>query len=202
MANTNNILLDSVELEKTIIVFNSKINNYIKSLKQRSSEEILNGSILIAQKVINQILPLEAEFRKMDECHNSFLTVIRNEKFFDSEILKTNVAKNDNLNNLDLSEMDFTPSEYYKVPILKSLIYLGGNAKFSEIVGFIEKEMKNKFKPADQEKGINGFGKLWIELVSKEKEIMIKEGLILENKKNEQLEIVQSGIDYLAQFSS
>jgi len=202
MANTNNILLDSVELEKTIIVFNSKINNYIKSLKQRSSEEILNGSILIAQKVINQILPLEAEFRKMDECHNTFLTVIRNEKFFDSEILKTNVAKNDNLNNLDLSEMDFTPSEYYKVPILKSLIYLGGNAKFSEIVGFIEKEMKNKFKPADQEKGINGFGKLWIELVSKEKEIMIKEGLILENKKNEQLEIVQSGIDYLAQFSS
>ena len=202
MVNSNNISIDRLELEKLIVSFNSKINNYIKSLKQKSSEEILSGSILMAQKIINQILPLEAEFKKMDDCHNDFLTIIRDGRFIDHEITDLNISENDNLSNLDLSEMDFTPKEAYRIPILKSLIYLGGNAKLSDIAVFIEKDMKNKFKPADKGKGANGFGKLWIEMISREKEKMISEGLISEDKKTEQWEIIQSGIDYLAQFSN
>jgi len=202
MVNSNNISIDRLELEKLIVSFNSKINNYIKSLKQKSSEEILSGSILMAQKIINQILPLEAEFKKMDDCHNDFLTIIRDGRFIDHEITDLNISENDNLSNIDLSEMDFTPKEAYRIPILKSLIYLGGNAKLSDIAVFIEKDMKNKFKPADKEKGANGFGKLWIEMISREKEKMISEGLISEDKKTEQWEIIQSGIDYLAQFSN
>jgi len=202
MVNSNNISIDRLELEKLIVSFNSKINNYIKSLKQKSSEEILSGSILMAQKIINQILPLEAEFKKMDDCHNDFLTIIRDGRFIDHEITDLNISENDNLSNIDLSEMDFTPKEAYRIPILKSLIYLGGNAKLSDIAVFIEKDMKNKFKPADKGKGANGFGKLWIEMISREKEKMISEGLISEDKKTEQWEIIQSGIDYLAQFSN
>lgn len=202
MVNSNNISIDRLELEKLIVSFNSKINNYIKSLKQKSSEEILSGSILMAQKIINQILPLEAEFKKMDDCHNDFLTILRDGRFIDHEITDLNISENDNLSNIDLSEMDFTPKEAYRIPILKSLIYLGGNAKLSDIAVFIEKDMKNKFKPADKEKGANGFGKLWIEMISREKEKMISEGLISEDKKTEQWEIIQSGIDYLAQFSN
>ncbi|PIQ08198.1 MAG: hypothetical protein COW71_12990 [Ignavibacteriales bacterium CG18_big_fil_WC_8_21_14_2_50_31_20] len=202
MVNSNNISIDRLELEKLIVSFNSKINNYIKSLKQKSSEEILSGSILMAQKIINQILPLEAEFKKMDDCHNDFLTILRDGRFIDPEITDLNISENDNLSNLDLSEMDFTPKEAYRIPILKSLIYLGGNAKLSDIAVFIEKDMKNKFKPADKGKGANGFGKLWIEMISREKEKMISEGLISEDKKTEQWEIIQSGIDYLAQFSN
>ena len=202
MVNSNNISIDRLELEKLIVSFNSKINNYIKSLKQKSSEEILSGSILMAQKIINQILPLEAEFKKMDDCHNDFLTIIRDGRFIDHEITDLNISENDNLSNIDLSEIDFTPKEAYRIPILKSLIYLGGNAKLSDIAVFIEKDMKNKFKPADKGKGANGFGKLWIEMISREKEKMISEGLISEDKKTEQWEIIQSGIDYLAQFSN
>ena len=202
MVNSNSISIDRVEIEKLIVAFNNKINNYIKSLKQKSSEEILNGSVLNAQKIINQILPLESEFKKMDDCHNDFLTIIRDGRFIDSEIKDLNLSKNDNLSNIDLSDMDFTPKEAYRIPILKSLIYLGGNAKLSDIAVFIEKDMKNKFKPADKEKGANGFGKLWIEMISREKEKMIAEGLISEDKKTEQWEIIQSGIDYLAQFSN
>jgi len=138
----------------------------------------------------------------MDDCHNDFLTILRDGRFIDPEITDLNISENDNLSNLDLSEMDFTPKEAYRIPILKSLIYLGGNAKLSDIAVFIEKDMKNKFKPADKGKGANGFGKLWIEMISREKEKMISEGLISEDKKTEQWEIIQSGIDYLAQFSN
>ncbi len=200
MRNTNNVTINKKELENLVFSINTKVSEYIHSLKHQSSEEILNGSIQEAQKIINQILPLENEFKKLDECHNSFLSVLNNSGTTSTKNNSLNSEKAD-LSKLDLSEMDFTASEYYRVPILKALIYLGGNAKLSDVAGFIEKEMKNKFKPGDYEKGANGFEKLWVEMVSREKESMINEQLISEDKKSEQWEIIQNGIDFLAQHA-
>jgi hypothetical protein len=201
MGNTRDVTINKKELENLVFSINTKIGEYIQSLKHKSSEEILNGSIQEAQKIINQILPIESEFKKMDECHNSFLSVLKNSGIATStKNTQLNSEKGD-LSKLDLSEMDFTPSEYYRVPILKALIYLGGNAKLSDVAGFIEKEMKNKFKTADHEKGTSGFGKLWVEMVNREKESMVSEKLIMEDKKSEQWEIIQNGIDFLAQHA-
>ena len=201
MGNTKDVTIDKKELENLVFSINTKIGEYIQSLKHKSSEEILNGSIKEAQKIINQILPIESEFKKMDECHNSFLSVLKNSGTATStKNTQLNSEKGD-LSKLDLSEMDFTPSEYYRVPILKALIYLGGNAKLSDVAGFIEKEMKTKFKTADYEKGTSGFGKLWVEMVNREKESMVSEKLIMEDKKSEQWEIIQNGIDFLAQHT-
>ncbi len=194
--------INKKELEELVSSINSKVDEYIKTLKRKSSEEILEGSVLEAQKIINQIMPIENEFKKMDEAHSSFLSVLLN-KSEETTTTSTQIqTEKSDLEKLDLSEMDFTPQEYYRVPILKALIYLGGNAKLSEIAGFIEKEMKNKFKKADHEKGTNGFEKLWIEMVSREKENMINEKLISEDNKGEQWEIIQNGIDYLSQHTN
>ncbi len=202
MGSTNNVKINKKELEELVLSINTKVSEYIKSLKHQSSEEILNGSILEAQKIINQILPIESEFKKMDECHNTFLSVLRTEN--DIPFVKKPLVSSEKgeLEKLDLSEMDFTPTELYRIPILKAPIYLGGNAKLSDVAGFIEKDMKNKFKKADHEKGTNGFGKLWVEMVNREKENMIKEKLISEDRKSEQWEIIQNGIDYLAQYAN
>lgn len=201
MVDSNNMAINSNELEDIVTSINIKIDEYIQSLKTRSSEEILRGSILEAQKIINQILPIETEFKKMDDCHNSFISVLRNSEISQSKKNIQQDSESEDLSNIDLSEMDFTPNELYRIPILKALIYLGGNSKLVDVAGFIEKEMKDKFKRADHEKGTNGFGKLWIEMVNSEKENMVKEGLILEDKSSEQWEIVQNGIDYLAQHA-
>jgi len=202
MESKHRAKINKKELEELVISINSKVSGYIKSLKHQSSEEILNGSILEAQKIINQILPIESEFKKMDDSHNSFLSVLRNKNDMPPIKKSLDSSEKGELEKLDLSEMDFTPTELYRIPILKALIYLGGNAKLSDVAGFIEKDMKNKFKTADHEKGTNGFGKLWIEMVSMEKENMINENLISEDKKSEQWEIIQNGIDYLAQYAT
>lgn len=201
MVDLNKMDINSNELEDIVTSINVKIDEYIQSLKKRSSEEILLGSTIEAQKIINQILPIETEFKKMDDCHNSFISVLRNSEISSHAKNVQHDSESEDLNNLDLSEMDFTPNELYRVPILKALIYLGGNSKLVDVAGFIEKEMKDKFKRADHEKGANGFGKLWVEMVNIEKENMVNEGLILEDKTSEQWEIVQNGIDYLAQHA-
>jgi hypothetical protein len=202
MDNKGKVEINIKEIEDLVFSINSKVFDYIKLLKRNSSEEILNGSIVEAQKIINQILPIETEFKKMDVVHNSFLSILQNNGIDKTTHESPNKSLNNDLEHLDLSEMDFTSQEYYRVPILKALIYLGGNAKLSEVASFIEKEMKNKFKKGDHEKGTNGFEKLWVEMVSREKENMVNEELISEDKKNEQWEIIQNGINYLSQHTN
>lgn len=202
MEKSKTLEINKKELEELVASINEKVDVYIKSLKRKSSEEILNGSILEAQKIINQILPIETEFQKLDAAHTSFLSILQNNEMKLTANSTKNKSPNEELEHLDLSEMDFTPQEYYRVPILKALIYLGGNAKLSEVAGFIEKEMRDKFKKGDNEKGTNGFDKLWIEMISREKESMVNEELISEDKKGEQWEIIQNGINYLSQHSN
>ncbi len=201
MEQMKDVVIDKNDLEKMINSIDNKVHDYVKSLKQKSSEEILNGSLVEAQNIISQILPIEDEYKQMAKCHSSFLELLNGNKTVDTSN-KSETSGKLELNRLDLSDMDFTPNDTYRVPILKALIYLGGSAKLPDVAGFIEKEMKNKFKPADQEKGANGFGKLWIEMVNTEKENMVLEGLISEDKAGEQWEIVQKGIDYLSQHAN
>ncbi|NOX66890.1 MAG: hypothetical protein GXO85_14125 [Chlorobi bacterium] len=192
------------ELEGLLDSISSKVNEYLYSLKQTSSDQIMNGSIPEAQKLLGKILPVEEAYKKLTGCHTEFLKALNEEGSIKAEKTAEDTAPVDDseLKQIDLSDMEFTPSSVYRVSILKALIYLGGSAKLAEVASFIEKEMKGKFKPADNEKGTNGFGKLWIEMVNSEKENMISEGLISEDKEENQWEIIQSGIDYLARHSN
>jgi len=192
------------ELEGLINSIGAKVNEYLHSLKQTSSDQIMNGSIPEAQKLLSKILPVEEAYKKLTGCHSEFLNALNAEGSTKGTKTVENAATVDDsdLKQIDLSDMEFTPSSVYRISILKALIYLGGSAKLAEVASFIEKEMKGKFKPADNEKGTNGFGKLWIEMVNAEKENMISEGLISEDKEENQWEIIQSGIDYLAQHSN
>lgn len=204
MADLNS---NKTELEGLINSIGSKVSEYLSSLKQTSTDEIMNGSIPEAQKLLGKIIPIEEGYNKLTSCHAEFLQIlstdgkITEEKEKNKKQNKDEVVDSD-LKKIDLSDMEFTPSSLYRVSILKALIYLGGSAKLAEVASFIEKEMKGKFKPADNEKGANGFGKLWVEMVNAEKENMITEGLISEANEDDQWEIIQSGIDYLAQNSN
>ncbi len=200
MADLNS---NKAELESLINSIGSKVSEYLSTLKQTSTEEIMNGSIPEAQKLLGKILPIEEGYKKLTSCHAEFLKVLNTEG--KAPAAKSNdkeEAVESDLKKIDLSDMEFTPSSLYRISILKALIYLGGSAKLAEVASFIEKEMKGKFKPADNEKGANGFGKLWVEMVNAEKENMITEGLISEANEDDQWEIIQSGIDYLAQNSN
>lgn len=195
------------ELEGLINSIGSKVSEYLSSLKQTSTEEIMNGSIPEAQKLLGKIIPIEEGYNKLTRCHAEFIKILNAEgkitevKDNKNDQKKDEVVESD-LKKIDLSDMEFTPSSLYRISILKALIYLGGSAKLAEVASFIEKEMKGKFKPADNEKGANGFGKLWVEMVNAEKENMITEGLISKANEDDQWEIIQSGIDYLAQNSN
>lgn len=204
MADANNIQAVKIELEELVKSINSKVDSYIQALKLKSSDEILSGSISEAQKMLNQIIPIEEGYRQLSGCHDIFLEVLNGNYTINESEVKAGktYSKSENSKEGDDSEnLNYTSDKMYRVPILKALIYLGGSANLDEVAEFIKKEMKNKFKPADLEKGKNGFDKLWIEMIHTQKVEMVNEGLVTEDKNEKVWEIVQQGIDYLAKYS-
>ncbi|NOX19067.1 MAG: hypothetical protein GXO87_12405 [Chlorobi bacterium] len=189
------------ELEEAFAACHLKIEEFLKSLKQYSSEEVLNGSIENAQKILNEILPIENESKKLMDSENKFIQMISNFKFNSAvgEDSKTGMKDEisftgDSKNGLDKSA---PARKNYRMQILKALIYLGGSARVDEVLGFIERDMKGKFS-SDDLKPFNDDETVWQHSVKKEREDMLKEGLLSAESSNGTWEIVQKGIDFLS----
>lgn len=202
-----------------------KIKKYVDSLKMKGSEELLNGSVEKAQKLIGAIIPVDSAAKKLKKEQDDLLNVLESqdesEESDETEREpETHNKSSDEIENTpdevpvteeqtdlpsaetvpvqEFSEDDLTPQESFRLPILKALIYLGGSGKVKDISNFIEKDMKNKFRPLDNDI-LNGDDvKEWVKRVNKEQQAMTAEGLLNADASEGYWEIAQAGIDYLA----
>lgn len=193
------------EIKKSFEDCNSKIDEHIHELKIVSSEEILNGSIEEAQKILVHILPVETAAKKMFQYQEELIKIIQAIRIEKSdrtskEVKNIDASEKDSQNNSgnDNSMENFISQNEYRVSILKSLIYLGGSASTKEVIGFIGKDLHKKFKQGDLESSNGNGEKIWESMIKKERKIMEAEGLLNEHNPSETWEIVQKGIDYLS----
>jgi len=189
-----------------------KIKNYVSALRKKSSDEILNGSVIEAQRLISQIIPIEEASVKIKKNQQDLIKIlesqVENENpqpaapeiiIENNEYLKSEPEEKSIVDEYVVNpDEDFTPQYAFRTPILKALIYLGGSAPEKDIITFIEKDMKNKFRDKDHEI-FNGHNeKRWITLMRNEREEMVTEGLLATETGDGNWEIVQKGIDFLA----
>ncbi len=201
MENNLSSQFNNEEINSAFNLVFDTINGYVGNLKKKSSDEILNGSISEAQKLIDEILPYEGVVKKLVEA-KLLLENIQSgngknvkEENFNSDEQKT--SKNDS-EEFNEESAEITPKEKFRVPILKALIYLGGSASIDKVVEFVKKDMKKKLNAKDFEQ-VNDDGlEKWAENLFLESEDMKDEGLLNTEVKDGDWEIVQKGIDYLA----
>ncbi len=183
-----------------------KIDAHIRELKIISSEEILNGSIEEAQKILNNILPVEVSAKKMMQYQDEFLKIIDSvnigmsnnsapKKSDDSSMAATSHS---NISQDFKSSDNFTTQIEFRISILKALIYLGGSASVPEAMEFIEKDMRKRFRKGDFDIPNGNGKKRWEITVKKERDVMEMDGLLNKHASNGTWEIVQKGIDYLS----
>ncbi len=210
MSDKTNVSIDKEEILSAFENVYDKINGYVAGLKQQSSDEILNGSLEKAQKLLNELVPYESVIKKLTEAKELFDKIKNgsNGKETESEDNEENNSEQPEGEEDDVifdtqfldeeGEDRITPENDFRIPMLKGLIYLGGSAAIDEVIGFVKKDMKNKLTPKDTEI-INDDGlEKWHESLLIESERMVEEGLITNEKKEGHWEIVQKGIDYLA----
>jgi hypothetical protein len=193
------------EINETFNSLFGNVDNLISAMKQKSSEEILNGSVVEAQKLLNQILPYQTFYEKLQEAKNVFNQIgsvsaediaqakekieSLNQEEIDKEVEKTN------------GDDEVTSQINYRIPILKALIFLGGSSEELEVTEFVKKEMKNKFTEKDMEVPEGEEKERWISNLYFETSTMVDEGLLSNEAPKNSWEIAQKGIDYLSKYA-
>ena len=188
--------------------FNSLFNNVdnlISEMKQKSSEEILNGSVVEAQKLLQEILPYQTFYEKLVEAQQVF-NRIGSVSADDIELAKEKIeALNQDEIDKEVeqakSEDEITSQINFRIPVLKALIFLGGSSEEVEVTDFVKKEMKNKFTEKDLETPEGEDKERWINNLYSETSTMIDEGLLSNEAPKNSWEIAQKGIDYLSKYA-
>ncbi|MBK7105682.1 MAG: hypothetical protein IPH62_10400 [Ignavibacteriae bacterium] len=203
------------EIKKSVNNLFDNVDNFISDLKLKSSEEILNGSIVEAQKLISKILPYQNFYEKLKDARQAFYEieinheskkeikkVIKNEiaepennEEFDDDIFENDVEEEEN------EKITVTAQNNFRIPILKSLIFLGGSSEESEVIDFVKRDMRNKLTSADFEISNEDDKERWLTNLYFETATMIDEGLLTHESSNKKWEIAQKGVDYLGKYA-
>lgn len=203
--------IDSENKEAIRSLFNELFNNvddFISGMKLQSSEEILNGSVEEAQKILNEILEYKnfheklkeakIEFDKIDKVTKEEIEEVKEKiETLDQEQIEEELKEQ----NEETKENDVTSQVNFRIPILKALIFLGGSSEEVELTDFVKKEMKDKFTKKDLEIPEGEDKERWISNLYFETATMIDEGLLSKDSSNKSWEIAQKGIDYLSKYA-
>ncbi len=197
MNETENISLNQDELEGFISDFGDKINGYLSDLKKKSSNEILNGSVQKAQRLLDKIVLVEEGVDKVNSAHEYLMAILDQSETqnIDSKYINEKF-RGKSEKGTDKDNFGDKSMEKFRTPLLKALIYLGGSAEEDEIIEFIRKESNKLLTKQEQQK--NGEEEKWISLLRKQSDCMKQEELLRFDDSRNQWEITQMGIDRLA----
>lgn len=77
MSEKVNISQMKTEISKLIEDFNKKIDSYLEAIKISSSEEVINGSVEEAQKLLELHQGIEGKKENLSTCLNEFIEVFK-----------------------------------------------------------------------------------------------------------------------------
>jgi hypothetical protein len=202
-----NIKKTKDEINSSFSSLFSGVDSLISEMKLHSSEEILNGSVQEAQKLLSQILPYQNFYEKLVEAKSVFDKL----ESVPKEAIEEAKKKIKSLNQDEIDEevkesneeqeSDFTTQINFRIPILKALIFLGGSSEEVDVTEFVKKEMKKKLTEKDCEVPEGEDKERWLSNLYFETATMIDEGLLAKESSNKSWEIAQKGIDYLSKYA-
>lgn len=200
MNEVENISVSQNELQSFINDFGEKIRGYISNLKQQSSDEILNGSVQKAQRLLDKIVLVEEGIKKVSSAHEYLLAILEQSENgkIDSDYINEKFKGRDKNTSGNSSEFEKDKSERFRLPLLKALIYLGGSSDEAEIIEYIKKDPGKVLSKDEIESNSNGKEAKWISEIRRQCKIMKDENLLKFDESRNQWEIRQKGIDCLA----
>lgn len=90
-----------------------------------------------------------------------------------------------------------TPEDTFRLPILESLIELGGKAEIRTVLNEVYKKMKHILNEYDRQPLPSGTGIRWQNTAQWARNTMVREGLLHSESERGVWEITEKGIEYL-----
>lgn len=200
MSEVENISFSQSELEVFIQDFGEKINGYLSGLKKKSSDEILNGSVQKAQKLLDKIVLVEEGVDKVASAHEYLLALLEQSENgnIDSNYINEKFKGKIKSDSISEGEAQKRINGKFRIPLLKALIYLGGSSEEDEMIEYIKKESTKILSKDEIDSDSDGAESTWISELRDQCAVMKDENLLKFDESRNQWEITQKGIDCLA----
>jgi hypothetical protein len=91
---------------------------------------------------------------------------------------------------------EITPRKNYAIPILETLIEMGGKGRAEHVLRRVYGKMKDKLKPMDLKRLPNSHEKRWMNSARWEKQKLVDEGYLMRNSPPGIWEITDKGREY------
>lgn len=181
-------------IEKLINQLTNEIKEYLTALKEDSINEIMNGSIIRAQELLDKVLPIQNTSEELFALQSKLINLLNsNQKSAKSEI---KFANNEKIRETKNNQSNVI----IRSNILKALIYLGGNADLNEISDFVKREIMKNGLVHEKEKPIIDDKEKLKKIITEESYLMMKESLVIEDNLSKKWEILPAGIDSLSKY--
>ncbi|PJA96067.1 MAG: hypothetical protein CO129_08475 [Ignavibacteriales bacterium CG_4_9_14_3_um_filter_34_10] len=174
-----------------------KIELYLKSIKEESVNEILNGSITKAKEILETILPVQNAAENLMNAKEEFFAAVKIQNLQQTnQSGKTELRVLNTTKNIPLKQSG--GEKLFRASILKALIYLGGNAELKSVTEFVKRESIKTGIVHEKEIQIFDDEEKLLKIVMEESFRMLKEGLVIEDNLSKKWEILPAGIDFLS----
>ncbi|GAB4132316.1 MAG: hypothetical protein Fur0015_05890 [Ignavibacteriales bacterium] len=185
------------EIEILMDKVTGKIELYLKSIKELSVNEIMHGSIPKAQEILVSVMPIQNAKENLINAQLELLNLLKAEKAKTIESPKEQFRKTHYIKDEPTKIIN---QNILRAGILKSLIYLGGNADLKDISEFVKQEILKGNDSDDSAKLVTENDGQLKKIVSDESYRMLKEGFIIEDNLSKKWEILPAGIDFLSKY--
>lgn len=161
----------------------------IKELKNQMNKLIDNGEFENFERISD----------KLKEA-GIFLTEIKNFQEKWNKIFSKGFHKRGSNKNVRAKKGQKTPEDKFKIPILQSVVELGGKGKVKDVLEKVYQKMKDIFTELDYEPlSSNSKSIRWKNTAQWCRMKMVNEGLLSKNSPNGIWEITEKGKEYLKQ---
>ncbi|MEM5872035.1 MAG: winged helix-turn-helix domain-containing protein [Candidatus Aenigmatarchaeota archaeon] len=168
------------EIKHIIFELNSKVKKALDSQEFDKAKELIDLiSKLDFIKKIAKDIQKEIKVNELDECENP----------------------EESKKEIKIKRGERTPISEFTLPILKTLIELGGSAPANEVLRGVEEKMKNKLKEVDYELLPNGSSVRWVNTAHWCRLILVKKGFLSSNSSRGIWEITDEGRRYFEQHT-
>jgi len=164
-----------------------EIENVVISLKHEISEGVEKSKYDSVESIIKQVKSIEELENKVEDLEDKWNSIF---KAFSGRKRKSKKSKK-------LRKGVKTSEESFKIPILQSLVELGGSGKVKDVLDLVEKKMEVKLNKYDYMLLSSDRSVRWKNTAQWARLELVKEGFLKSNSPRGMWEITDKGIEYL-----
>jgi len=176
------------DIKSAILILLDEIDSCIKELNNLLNAAVLNHEY-------DKVIKISEKAKLIEEFRNK---AIQLKEDWNKVVIGKSIIKSSRKNARKLRKGLKTPESEYYIPILKSIVSLGGEGRINEILEKVYELMKDKLKPYDLE-GLNTNPLIirWNNTARWCRNTMVKEGLLASDSPKGIWKITNKGREYL-----